>query len=113
MDIKFGDDIEIVNGDIATVDEPQASGQRIRHRLLTFRGEWFLDLLFGPPYIEQVFVKNPRVDLIGAVIRGEILKSASGQFTSFSATLNNAARRLSMEFALETPQGNVAANITV
>lgn len=113
MDIKFVNDIEIVNGDLAMVDEPQASGQRIRHRLLTFRGEWFLDLGFGVPYRENILVRNPRLDVIGAIFRSEILKSAAGEFTDFSASIDNQTRRLTLSFSLQTTQGNVSDTVII
>lgn len=112
-DIKFHNDIEIVNGDIALIEEPAASGQRIRHRLLTFRGEWFLDLLFGPPYREEVLVKNPRLDVIGAILKSEILKSVDGEFTAFEASLNNATRNLSLTYSIQTTTGTISDTVTI
>jgi hypothetical protein len=113
MDIKFVDDLSVHDGDIEFVDEPDATGQRIRHRLLTFRAEWFLDLTFGVPYREQIFVKNPRQEVIGAILRAEILKSADGQITSFSSDLNSATRKLTVSFNLETVQGPIAEVVTI
>lgn len=113
MDLKCVDDIELESGDLATIDEPDASGQRIRHRLLTFRGEWFLDLGFGPPYIEQIFVKNPRLEIIGSVLRSEIGKSVSGSFTKFEASLNQATRRLTVATTVDTTFGQTSVTLTV
>jgi len=112
-DIKFTDDISIENGDLAVVESSQAAGQRIRHRLLTFRGEWFLDLEFGPPYREQILVKNPPLDIIGAIIRSEIIKSQPGEFMSFEASLNNATRSLKVDATMITTEGTVDVNISV
>jgi hypothetical protein len=113
MDIKFDDDISLSGGDIAVVDEPQASGQRARDRLLTFQGEWFLDLLFGPPYRGQVFVKNPRLDVIGALLRSEIAKSIDGNFTAFDASLNQVTRKLTVSASVETESGTATVGATV
>lgn len=113
VDIKFDSDISLDRGDLALVQEPQASGQRIRHRLLTFKGEWFLDLGFGPDYRGQVFVKNPRIDVVSALLRAEIVKSAAGQFTSFDASFNRAARALTVSYAMTLPVGTVSETVVL
>jgi len=60
MDLKLNNDLELKNGDLLIIQNASATAQRIRHRLLTFQGEWFLDLLFGPTYREDILIKNPR-----------------------------------------------------
>jgi len=100
MDLKLANDLELENGDLLIVQNASATAQRIRHRLLTFRGEWFLDLLFGPTYREDILIKNPRLDVITAIIKSEILKSAyAGIFDDFSATLSR-DRKLSISYTL-------------
>lgn len=113
MDLRWDNDIMIVNGDIAVVDEPDATGQRIKDRLRTFKGEWFLDRSFGPPYREQILVKNPRLEIIGAIIRSEIAKSASGTFVSFEASLNSTTRQLTVSTTLDTTFGQTQVNVTI
>ena len=46
--------------------------QRIRVRLAFWLGEWFLDTLQGFPYIERVFVKNPKLPVINSLFRSAI-----------------------------------------
>ena len=34
-------------------------GQRLRLRLLTFEGEWFLDTTYGVPYFQRILGRKP------------------------------------------------------
>jgi hypothetical protein len=108
-----GDDIVIEDGDLRSVDEPQATGQRIRDRLLTFRGEWFLDLLFGPDYRADVFLKNPNSGHVSAVLKEEILKSIdNGRITAFEVSLGS-DRTMHISCSVENADGQVSVEATV
>lgn len=115
MDMTYEDDNDIVikNGDIEVVDEPQASAQRMRDRLLTFRGEWFLNLQFGVPYRDNILIKNPRADVISAILKAEMLKSAEGTFTSFESSFNQKTRALTVSATMETTDGEASVTITI
>ena len=113
IDIRFDDDLVIQNGDLASVDEPDASGQRIEDRLLTFRGEWFLDLNYGTPYYDNIVVKGPRIHGVSAIIKAEILKSADGEFTEFEAAIDSRTRRLTVEATIKTTEGPTNVSITI
>lgn len=112
MDLKLINDLVIENGDLVLVEGSTAAAQRIRHRLLTFRGEWFLDLVFGPTYREDILIKNPRLDVVTAVIKSEILKSADGDFEDFEASLD-AQRHLEMRYTLNLEGETFTETITL
>lgn len=113
LDLKLHDDLVIENGDLALVRDADATAQRIRHRLLTFRGEWFLDLLFGPNYRKDVLIKNPRLDVVTAGIKSEILKSSDGGvFTGFEATLDS-DRKLTTIYSLDKEGETLTETITL
>lgn len=113
MDLKLHNDIEITNGDLVLVSGANATAQRIRHRLLTFRGEWFLDLQFGPTYREDVMIKNPRLDVVTAVIKSEILKSTDGgTFEEFEAVLNG-RRELDISYTVNLEGETISEVITI
>lgn len=105
-------DLVLENGDFATVEEPQAGAQRIRDRLLTFQGEWFLDLLFGPDYRGNVLIKNPRLDIVNAIIKDEILKSQDGTFLDFSASISS-DRHLTISYELDTTTGTISDTVNL
>ena len=92
MDLKISsetNDISIVKGDIELASGINEAGQRIRDRLLTFKGEWFLNLSFGADYIGKILVKNPRTSVVSAHLRSEILKSVSGRISAFTSSIKN------------------------
>ncbi len=101
MDIKLDsstNDLSIVTGDIETVSGTTEQTQRIRDRLLTFLGEYFLNLSYGVDYIGKILVKNPRTGIVSAHIRSEILKSVPGKITAFSSVLKD--RKLTVEYSM-------------
>lgn len=56
-----------------TVPNPEAVTQELRQKLHFFKGEWFLDQREGIPYYEEVFKKNPNVDILRTIFREVIL----------------------------------------
>jgi len=64
------------NGDIpirtAYITGPDLVRQRIKIRLNTWRGEWFLDQRLGLPFLEWKQQKPPDVNVIRALIQREI-----------------------------------------
>lgn len=95
---KLTHDLSIVSGDIEIVTGNDEIAQRIRDRLLTFLGEWFLNLSYGVDYIGRILVKNPRTNVVSAHLRDEILKSADGKITGFSSTIKN--RVMTLEYSM-------------
>lgn len=53
----------------------QAFAQRLRIRLMFFKGEWFLDQRQGMPYFEAILVKNPDITLVQSLFRRTILST--------------------------------------
>lgn len=112
VDIQFTNDLTIVKGDLVLLSHSDALGQSIRDRLATFRGEWFLDLLFGPDYREDILVKNPILDIVSAIIKDEILKSVSGTFTEFDSSFDS-QRLLTISYTIDTIVGVLSDTIQI
>lgn len=113
MDLQYSNDLVIQLGDITLVTGLPEDAQRIKDRLMTFRGEWFLDIQFGPDYRKDVLKKNPNVQAISALLRKEILKSAPGsKILDFTADINS-TRELSISYTVQTNNGVVADGITL
>ena len=110
IDLKYDDDLVIENGDLAVVGETDSIRQRITDRLLTFSEEWFLDLSFGVPYYDNILVKNPRLDVVNAILKEQILKSQDGSFVSFAVNLDR-DRKLSVEYELDTTFGVITGTV--
>ncbi len=111
-DLKFTNDLVIENGDLVLLGHDDADGQSIRDRLVTFKGEWFLDILFGPDYRQDILVKNPRLDVVGSILKDEILKSVDGTFTEFDIS-TDAQRKTVISFTIETTSGTLSDTIVV
>lgn len=102
-DITFdGDDLaffEVNKGEI----NPYLVAQRLEIKLRSLRGEWFLDVAYGIPYIPDILSRNNQRDLADTYIKQVIIKdpdiksikSYTGSFAQgiysvfFEATLKN------------------------
>ena len=60
------------NGDFALVSGSPEIAQRIAARLLTYRGEWFLDANVGTPYHEQILGSVPDPQAAASVFRAVV-----------------------------------------
>ena len=93
--------IDDATGDLVIEDfnmllTPDAVGsikQRIQTRLRAFKGEYFLDVDFGTPYYQQVFVKGISKGVIDSIFRNIITETLGViNVTSFNSTLNSTNR---------------------
>lgn len=68
MNIDTDHDCVFVNGSCpVTVTPRETMGQKIKIKLLTFRGEWFQDTTYGVPYWQEILghkVSKSRVDML-------------------------------------------------
>ena len=112
VDLQFTNDLTIDKGDLVLLSHDDAVGQSIRDRLATFRGEWFLDLEFGPDYREDILVKNPRLDVVSSILKDEILKSVDGTFTEFEVT-HDSQRRYTLSYTIDTTEGVVSDTLVI
>ena len=77
-----------------------ATAQRLKVRLKLFLGEWFLGINDGVPYYEDILVKNPDLE---ADFRQQIMTVPTVvEMLSLTLSLDNAARRLYVDFAVRT-----------
>lgn len=87
----------------ATVDTIE---QRIRTRLQTFRGEWYLNEDIGVPYFDEVFVKNPDTSRIRALLMAELSKVPGvSEIVSFDTSFNPGERTFSVAFKCRADTG--------
>lgn len=86
--------------------------QRLRIRLLTFRGEWFLDTGYGVPYFQRILghkIKKSDVDLI---FQREILaENGVKELTFFESTFEN--RKYTLSFRVKVTTGDETETITL
>jgi len=107
-------DLLVIGGDLVMTSDVDARGahpvvQDVNARLLTFRGEWYLDTNLGVPYIQAILVKAPDLSAIATAFKDQIL-STPGIITldQFRATPVQGARMLAVTWHASTVSGQVS-----
>lgn len=124
MDIKLDlDPASLSYGDAIWINGPLTSegvtglfvenvAQRLRIRLLTFEGEWFLDTVYGIPYWQRILGKKPTRSAIDQILQQEILEeSGVKEIVSFSSSFVN--RKYSAQFRVRVVNGEVTDTISI
>lgn len=97
-----------LNGDVLFIDNAERVAQQIKIQLLTFLGEWFLDVTHGVPYLDYVLIKNPNFTLIRELFREQILKvDGVSNLVSIDIDFNSATRQMSLSYEAETEYGMI------
>ncbi len=101
-------DLSFVEGKLQLVTGATRTRQKLRIRLSTFLGEWFLDQRVGIPYFRDVLVKNPDE----AIVRGifaDVITSTPEVLTLDRLDLDLSGRTLSLDFACTLTDGTSVA----
>lgn len=112
---SYGDSIWI-NGPLTTanltIDPATVVAQRLRIRLNTFLGEWFLQTSYGVPYFQRILAKKTSKTAVDRIFQEQILQERGvREIVSFSSTLKN--RQYEMSFRVRALNGAVTEAITV
>jgi hypothetical protein len=76
-----------------------AIAQDLQQSLQVWLGEWFLDTTVGVPYLQQILVKNPNLDLIHAdLVNAALAVDGVEQITSLTFEFDSVNRALSVNF---------------
>lgn len=124
MDIKlnndrtspsFGDSIWI-NGplrvDNLTLESADVVAQRLRIRLNSYLGEWFLNTSYGVPFWQRILGKKTSKVAVDRIFQEQILQERGvREIVSFSSTFQN--RQYDMSFRVRALDGSVTESITV
>lgn len=101
-------DLAFLNGDVLFIDNAERVAQQIKIQLLTFLGEWFLDVTHGVPYLDYVLVKNPNFTLIRELFREQILKvDGVSNLVSIDIDFESATRKMLLSYEAETEYGMI------
>ena len=108
MNIKLdaNGDWDITNNQLQLVTGQDEIAQKISNRLKLFLGEWFLDVRLGVPWFSKILKKNPNPSEIEAILIQQIIET-TGVVTlnSIELSLDNATRKLRVEFEAQTTDG--------
>lgn len=115
MDIKLDDsgDISFTSGESSVTSiGAEDLAQRIRIRLNTFQGEWFMDNTLGVDWWNRVFGKNRSKAAVDALLQEQILKEPDAlQILSYSSSIST-DRKFSCSFKVRTENGAITATQT-
>lgn len=113
--LGFGDAV-FINGPLSsagvTQDPAEVVAQRLRIRLSTYLGEWFLDVGYGVPYYQRILAKKTTKVAVDRIFQQQILSERGvRELVSFSSTFEN--RQYNMSFKVRVMNGSVTESITV
>jgi len=97
---------------IFPIDGADKVAQQIKITLLAFMGEWFLDVTFGVPYLEEILVKNPHMPTVETILRAHINAVPHViVINEFSMEFDRARRTLSVNFVCQTDFGAIKQSV--
>ena len=107
--LNNSNDIYLLNGRIAVIEDGEQVLQHVRTRLLTYQEEWFLDTRAGVPYFQAILVKPANLSRTEALIKTEILQTPDvAGLSSFGLEFDSNTRTLSINFTAQTTFGDVS-----
>ena len=110
LDIRLNNDhdLDVSSLDLSLVDKAEQVRQQLLIKLRLFTGEWFLDTEFGTPYLQSVLGKQLTLAASIAAIRKSILEVEDvTNIVELSYNFSAQTRRLSVNFTVSTPYGNI------
>ena len=96
-DIKLNsdNDIDLTSGSATLTTDAEDVIQELEIRLQFFSGEWFLNILDGVPYLEEILKKGANIDTIKELFINEILSSNGiTELNSLNLTFENRILRV-------------------
>lgn len=105
--LDSNNDLILEGGSFKLVNDAEETIQHVRTRLLTYQGEWFLNLLAGVPYFQEIFTKPVNLANIESIFKTAILETDGvSKLLEFSMDYEgNSTRRLTVSFSAETEYG--------
>lgn len=112
LQLNVDRDLNIANNDLVLIEDADQVSQNIDIALQFFKGEYPLDVTFGIPYFENVFVKNPDIPEVSAIFKTAIMSVPDvNELLEFSLNYNASARTVSVTFLVNTTFGIVLGSI--
>jgi len=100
-------DLQMSGGRLMLVNDPEQTGQRAHARMLTVRGEWFINSQYGLDYYGRVWKKQTPRPVLAAHIQNELLLAVGqgSKIIEFDMQYVGTTRTLSVQATVETAQG--------
>jgi hypothetical protein len=102
-------DLIIENFDLKLTDETTEVKQRIRRKLLCFRGEWYLDEEIGTPYFPVIGTKD--TESIFQMLRQSVLEVKGVQdIMAFDVEIDATTRSAKVSLEVSTDNGTTVTD---
>lgn len=96
------------------VNSPETVAQAVLTRLRLWRGEWFLDVRDGTPYLQEILGKRQLGRSPDAAIKERILGTEGVQeLLAYESTFDGDTRRLAVTATLSTIYGQAEISETL
>lgn len=107
-------DLSIPGYDLKLVSGVDLIRQRIKQRLLTIQGEWFLNTDIGLPWFDQIIGKGAERQQISALLVQNISETEGvDSVIEFDLTLNRRARTMLLQFRVTALGTEIAEELTL
>lgn len=107
-------DLRIPGYDLQLVDGVDLIRQRIKQRLLTIQGEWFLNTDVGLPWFDQIIGKGAQEEQISALIIQNIAETEGvDAVIEFDLTFNRRARTMLVQFRVTALGTEILEELTL
>lgn len=118
LDVQLDDDggwlLNETGDDLALITGVPEQSQSMRTQLRSQQGTSIYDPTFGLPYREQILVKAPDLNTVGAIVRGTVLQRPDVQSVPvFRIAFDDVTRRVTIEFEAVTDLGVVNSVIAL
>lgn len=119
MDLKLGNDhdLELIEGDfVLTSNESESLAQRLKIKILTFEGEWYLDVDEGVPYFQSIFGKNRSKESVDAIFKKTITEEPEVEaLLSYESNISEVTRVFSVSFTVRSSNEdeNIPVNVDI
>lgn len=98
----------IDKGRFVIVEDGAAVAVKVRSRLLTYLGEWYLDENAGVPYFQQIFKKPVDLDNVESILKQVILQTDGVEsLTEFSSSYDGTSRGFTVDAKVKTVYGTI------
>lgn len=106
-------DCVFINGATpVTLERTDVVAQRLKIKLLTFRGEWFLDTSYGIPYWQRILGLKIRKSDLDLIFQQAILEERGvKEITFFRSSFSS--RIYSLTFRVKVTSGDETETITI
>ena len=114
LDTRTHDLVLTAAGDTIVVTDVDLIRQRIKQRLLSIEGEWFLDVERGLPWFTEIIGKGAEQEQISALLATAIADTEGvDSLIQFDLTIDRRARSLFLQFRVTALGTEIAEDITL